>query len=88
MTLYSDASPPPPQDAPYLYLGHLFTDSLRKAGVDGSVSYEFKSMLERIGFVDVKEPLTRWLVGDRSNDEKEKLWAECSKRTWKTGCMV
>ena len=63
MTLYIDASPPPPQDAPYLHLGHLVTDS----------SYKLKSMLERVSFVDVKELLTRWPVGDWSDDEREKL---------------
>ena len=85
MTLYSDASPPPPQDAPYLYLGHLVTDSLRKAGIDGSVSYRFKSMLERVGFVDVKELLTRWPVGDWSNDENEKLIGRMQQKNLENG---
>ena len=43
MTLYSETSPPPPQDAPFLHLGNLVTKPLRKAGVDGSVSYKFKN---------------------------------------------
>ena len=30
-------------------------------------------MLESAGFVDVKEIVTRWPVGDWSEDEKEKL---------------
>ena len=85
MTVYSDASPPPPQDAPLLLLGHLVTDSLRKAGIDGSASYEFKSMLERVGFVDVKELLTRWPVGDWSNDKKEKLTGRMHQKNLENG---
>ncbi len=85
MTQYSDASPPPPQDAPYLHLGHLVTDSLRKAGIDGSASYKFKSMLERAGFVDVKEILTRWPVGDWSKDEKEKLLGRMEQKNLEIG---
>ena len=73
VTFYSDASPPPSPNAPFLRLGHLITDSLRKAGIDGRASSKFKSMLESAGFVDVKEIVTRWPVGDWSEDEKEKL---------------
>ena len=73
VTFYSDASPPPSQRAPFLRFGHLITDSVRKAGIDGRASCKFKGMLERIGFVDVKEIVTRWPVGDWSEDEKEKL---------------
>ena len=73
VTFYSDASPPPSPNAPFLRFGHLITDSLRKAGIDGRASSKFKSMLESAGFVDVKEIVTRWPVGDWSEDEKEKL---------------
>ena len=73
VTFYSDASPPLSPNAPFLRLGHLITESLRKAGIDGRASSEFKSMLESAGFVDVKEIVTRWPVGDWSEDEKEKL---------------
>ena len=85
MTTYSDASPPPPKDAPFLHLGHLVTNSLRKAGVDGSASYKFKSMLERVDFVDVKELLTRWPVGDWSNDENEKLIGRMQQKNLEIG---
>ena len=64
MTFYSDTSPPPSPNAPFLRLGHLITDSLRKAGIDGRASSKLKSMLESAGFVDVKEIVTRWPVGD------------------------
>lgn len=73
LIFHSDASPPPSPNAQFLRLGHLLTDSLRKAGIDGRASSEFKSMLESAGFVDVKEIVTRWPVGDWSEDEKEKL---------------
>ena len=85
MTLSSDCSPPPPQDAPYLYLGDLLTDSPLKARVNGSVSYRYKSMLEGIGFVDVEETLTRCLVGYRSNDEKEKLIGRMQQKNMENG---
>ena len=74
LTWYSDASPSPsPKNAPFLHLGHLVTDSARKAGIDGRASDKFKGMLESAGFVDVKEVITRWPAGDWGVDEKEKL---------------
>ena len=72
VTLYSDASPPSP-NAPFLCLGHLITDSVRKVGIDGRASSKFKSMLKWTGLVDVKEIVTRWPVGVWGDDEKEKL---------------
>ena len=80
VTFYSDASPPPSPNAPFLRLGHLITHSLRKAGIDGRASSKFKSMLESAGFVDVKEIVTRWPVGDWGEDEKEKLIGRMEQR--------
>ena len=73
VTFYSDASPTPSQNMPFLRLGHLITNSVRKAGIDGKASSNFKSMMINTGFVDVKEIVTRWPVGEWSEDAKEKL---------------
>ena len=85
MTMYSDASPPRSQDTPLLHLGYLVTDSLWKAGIDGIASYKFKGMLELVGFVDVKELLTRWPVGDWSHDEREKLIGRMQQKNLENG---
>ena len=84
-TWYSDASSPSSQDGPFLRLGHLLTDSLQKEGIDGRASNGFKSMLESAGFVGVKEILTRWPVGDWSEDEREKLIGRMERENLENG---
>jgi hypothetical protein len=69
----SSANPECPPDSPLLRWGELIKEAAANDGIDADPTPRFQEMLERTGFVNIRDQPIKWPIGSWPKGEREKL---------------